>query len=58
MELRDRLVTTGLPFDVWTRVFGLERPMGILLGRLTRPVHIPQMNGNSLDSLPTAGPGF
>ena len=34
------LVTTNLPFDEWTDVFGSERLTGALLDRLTHQVHI------------------
>ena len=41
------LVTTNLPFDEWTQVFGSERLTGALLNRLTHHVHILEMNGAS-----------
>ena len=41
------LVTTNLPFDDWTEVFGSERLTGALLDRLTHHVHILEMNGES-----------
>ena len=41
------LVTTNLPFDEWTEVFGSERLTGALLDRLTHHVHILAMNGES-----------
>ena len=41
------LVTTNLPFDEWTEVFGPERLTGALLDRLTHRVHILEMNGES-----------
>ena len=41
------LVTTNLPFDEWTGVFGSERLTGALLDRLTHHVHILEMNGDS-----------
>ena len=41
------LVTTNLPFDEWTGVFGSERLTGTLLDRLTHRVHILEMNGES-----------
>ncbi len=34
------LVTSNLPFDEWTEVFGSERLTGALLDRLTHHVHI------------------
>ena len=37
------LVTTNLPFDEWTEVFGSERLTGALLDRLTHHVHILEM---------------
>ncbi len=40
------LVTTNLPFDEWTEVFGSERLTGALLDRLTHHVHILE-NGES-----------
>ena len=39
------MVTTNLPFDEWTEVFGSERLTGTLLDRLTHHVHILEMNG-------------
>ena len=41
------LVTTNLPFDEWTEVFGSERLTGALLDRLTHHVPILEMNGES-----------
>jgi DNA replication protein DnaC len=41
------LVTSNLPFDEWTEVFGSERLTGALLDRLTHQVHILEMNGDS-----------
>ena len=41
------LVTTNLPFDEWTEIFGSERLTGTLLDRLTHHVHILEMNGDS-----------
>ena len=41
------LVTTNLPFDEWTEVFGSETLTGALLDRLTHHVHILEMNGES-----------
>ena len=41
------LVTTNLPFDEWTDVFGSERLTGALLDHLTHHVHILEMNGDS-----------
>ena len=50
------LVTTNLPFDEWTDVFGSERLTGALLDRLTHHVHILEMNGSPLPPV-TAGGG-
>ena len=41
------MVTTNLPFDEWTEVFGSERLTGTLLDRLTHHVNILEMNGDS-----------
>lgn len=41
------LVTSNLPFDEWTEVFGSERLTGALLDRLTHHVHIMEVNGDS-----------
>ncbi len=41
------LVTSNLPFDEWTEIFGSERLTGALLDRLTHHVHILEMNGDS-----------
>ena len=41
------LVTSNLPFDEWTEVFGSERLTGALLDRLTHHVDILEMNGDS-----------
>jgi len=41
------LVTTNRPFDEWTQVFGSERLTAALPDRLTRHVHILEMNGES-----------
>ena len=46
-ERGSTLVTTNLPFDEWTEVFGSERLTGALLDRLTRHVNILEMNGDS-----------
>jgi hypothetical protein len=37
----------SLPFDEWTSVFASKRLTGALLERLTHPVHILEMNGDS-----------
>ncbi len=41
------LVTSNLPFDEWTSIFGSERLTGALLDRPTHHVHILEMNGES-----------
>ena len=41
------VVTSNLPFDEWTSVFGSQRLTGALLDRLTHHVHILEMNGDS-----------
>jgi len=41
------LITSNLPFDEWTEVFGSERLTGALLDRLTHHVNILEMNGES-----------
>ena len=41
------LVTSNLPFDESTEVFGSERLTGALLDRLTHHVNILEMNGDS-----------
>ena len=46
-ERGSTMVTTNLPFDEWTEVFGSERLTGEPLGRLTHHVHILEMNGES-----------
>ena len=46
-ETASTIVTSNLPFDEWTSVFGAERLTGALLDRLTHHVHIIEMNGDS-----------
>jgi DNA replication protein DnaC len=41
------IITSNLPFDEWTEVFGSERLTGAILDRLTHNVHILEMNGES-----------
>ena len=48
-------VTTNLPFDEWTEVFGSERLTGALLDRLTHHVHILRNERRELP--PQAQPG-
>lgn len=46
-ERGSTLITSNLPFDEWTDVFGSERLTGALLDRLTHHVNILEMNGDS-----------
>ena len=46
-ERGSTIVTSNLPFDEWTSVFGSERLTGALLDRLTHHVRILEMNGES-----------
>jgi DNA replication protein DnaC len=46
-ERGSTLVTSNLPFEEWTEVFGSERLTGDLLYRITHHVHILEMNGDS-----------
>lgn len=46
-ERASTIVTSNLPFDEWTSVFGNQRLTGALLDRLTHHVHILEMNGDS-----------
>jgi DNA replication protein DnaC len=46
-ERSSTLVTSNLPFEEWTEVFGSERLTGALLDRITHHVHILEMNGES-----------
>ncbi|MDH3895084.1 MAG: IS21-like element helper ATPase IstB [Chromatiales bacterium] len=46
-ERGSTLVTSNLPFDEWTEVFGSERLTGALLDRLTHHVHILELNAES-----------
>ena len=46
-ERGSTIVSSNLPFDEWTTVFGSERLTGALLDRLTHHVHILEMNGES-----------
>jgi DNA replication protein DnaC len=41
------LITSNLPFDEWTEIFGTERLTGALLDRLTHHVNILEMIGES-----------
>jgi DNA replication protein DnaC len=46
-ERNSTLITSNLPLDEWTEIFGSERLTGALLDRLTHHVHILEMNGDS-----------
>ena len=46
-EQQSLMVTTNLPFEQWTEVFGSERLTGALLDRLTHRCHIIEANGES-----------
>lgn len=46
-ERGSTLITSNLPFDEWTEIFGSERLTGALLDRLTHHVIILEMNGDS-----------
>jgi len=46
-ERHSLMVTSNLPFEEWTEVFGSERLAGALLDRLTHRCHILEANGES-----------
>ena len=46
-ERASTLVTSNLPCNEWTEIFGSERLTGALLDRLTHHIHILEMNGAS-----------
>jgi DNA replication protein DnaC len=46
-EHHSLMVTSNLPFEQWTEVFGSERLTGALLDRLTHNCHILEANGQS-----------
>ena len=46
-ERASTLVTSNLPFDEWTEVFGSQRLTGALLDRLTHHAHVLTCNGDS-----------
>jgi IstB-like ATP binding protein len=46
-ERGSTIVTTNLPFDEWTSIFGSERLTSALLDRLSHHVHILEINGES-----------
>ena len=48
LERQGRIaITSNLPFDEWTEIFGSERLTGALLDRVTHHVHILEMNADS-----------
>ncbi|MFC1563133.1 IS21-like element helper ATPase IstB [candidate division KSB1 bacterium] len=46
-EYHSLMVTSNLPFEEWTEVFGSERLTGALLDRITHRCHILEANGES-----------
>lgn len=46
-ERSSTLITSNLPFDEWSEIFGSERLAGALLDRVTHHVHILEMNADS-----------
>ena len=46
-EQNSLMLTSNLPFEEWTEVFGSERLTGALLDRLTHRCHILEANGES-----------
>ena len=46
-EQKTVIMTSNLPFEEWTSVFGNERLTGALLDRLTHHAHILSVNGES-----------
>jgi DNA replication protein DnaC len=46
-EHHSLMLTSNLPFEQWTEVFGSERLTGALLDRLTHRCHILEANGES-----------
>ena len=46
-EQGSTIITSNLPFDEWTEIFGAERLTGALLDRITHHVQILEMNGES-----------
>jgi DNA replication protein DnaC len=46
-ERSSTLVTSNLPFEEWTELFGSERLTGALLDRITHHVYILKMNADS-----------
>jgi len=41
------IITSNLPFEEWTEIFGTERMTGALVDRVTHHAHILEMNGES-----------
>ena len=46
-ETTSTCITSNLPFDEWTQVFGCQRLTGALLDRITHHAHIISCNGDS-----------
>ena len=46
-ERTSLILTTNLPFENWTEVFGNQRLTGALIDRITHRVHIIEANGES-----------
>ena len=46
-EHQSLMLTSNLPFEEWTDMFGSERLTGALLDRLTHRCHIVEANGDS-----------
>jgi len=46
-ERHSLMVTSNLPFEEWTEIFGSERLTGALIDRLTHRCHILEANGES-----------
>ena len=46
-EQGSTIITSNLPFDEWTEIFGSERLTGALLDRITHHIQILEMNGES-----------
>jgi len=46
-ERTSLILTSNLPFESWTEMFGSQRLTGALLDRLTHRIHILEANGES-----------
>jgi len=46
-EHQSLMITSNMPFEEWTEIFGSERLTGALLDRLTHRCHIIEANGDS-----------